>query len=116
MTGNSEKTAKASKKPRGKPFAPGQSGNPSGRPKTTPEQQDALAAIRALAPNAAEVLSNIMSDEKAAPAARLKAAEIVLERTYGKAEAPVRVEDTRETTLGSIRAEVEKIKAAVAGE
>ena len=116
MTGNSEKTAKVSKKPRGKPFAKGQSGNPSGRPKTTPEQQDALAAIRALAPSAPAVLLAIMNDERAAAAARLRAVEIVLERTYGKAEASLRVDDGREVTLNNIRAEVEKIKAAVSGE
>ena len=30
-------------------FAPGESGNPSGRPKQTPEQADAMEQIKALA-------------------------------------------------------------------
>ena len=97
-------------------FKPGQSGNPGGRPKATPEQRDALAAIRDLAPEASSVLLSVMRDERSPAAARLRAVEIVLERTYGKAEASLRVDDGREVTLKNIRAEVEKIKAAVGGE
>lgn len=115
MAANSEKTASRGRG-KGRPFQPGQSGNPSGRPKATPEQKDALAAIRDLAPEASSVLLSVMRDERSPAAARLRAVEIVLERTYGKAEASLRVDDGREVTLKNIRAEVEKIKAAVGGE
>lgn len=87
MAGNSEKTVKK----RGRPFEKGQSGNPSGRPKRTPEEQDALATIRTLAPEAVETLRQIMQDKKSPPSARIKCADIVLERTYGKPDVSVNV-------------------------
>ena len=111
-TGISKKTAK----PRGKPFQKGQSGNPSGRPKNTPEQNDALAAIRDLAPKAATVLQDIMVDPNAPAAARIRAAVEVLDRTFGKAETPIKVDDDKRDTLSDIRSDVEKIKAAVKGD
>lgn len=72
-------------------FKPGQSGNPGGRPKRTKEQKDALEMIRALAPEAAERLRAIISDPETKPDVQLRAIDIVLERTYGKAAAPVAV-------------------------
>ena len=107
MAANSERTAK---KPRGKPFAKGQSGNPSGRPKNTQEQQDALEAIRALAPQAPAVLMDVMTNPSAPPAARLKAVEMILDRTYGKPDMAVKVEDPKNDVLASIRKEVARIK------
>ena len=113
MAANSEKTAK---KPRGKPFEPGKSGNPNGRPKLTERQQDALEAIRALAPSAPGVLSQILNDASASPAVRLKAVEMILDRTYGKPDMAVKFEDGREEVLADIRAEYERIKGGGAGE
>ena len=85
MAANSEKTARG----RGRPFQKGQSGNPKGRPKQTKEQRDALMMIRALAPDAAERLKAIIQDPETKPEVQLRAIDVVLERTYGKAEAPV---------------------------
>lgn len=113
MAGNSEQTAKTAKKPRGRPFAPGQSGNPNGRPTTSPEQKDALKAIRDLAPNAAQVLQHLMTDEQTPPAVRLRAVTEVLDRTYGKAVLPVAVEDQQSDLIGDIRAEVARIREQV---
>ena len=110
MAGNSNGTAK---KPRGKPFRKGQSGNPSGRPKNTPEQKDALAAIRDLAPNAADVLQQIMVDPNAPAAARIRAAVEILDRTYGKAVTPIEVDDEKRDILSDIRSDVERIKAGI---
>lgn len=107
MAANSEKTAK---KPRGKPFEPGKSGNPNGRPKLTARQRDALEAIRTLAPSASLVLEDILNDKGASPAVRLKAVEMILDRTYGKPDMAVKVEDNRAETLADIRAEYERIK------
>ena len=87
MAANSEKTARG----KGRPFTKGQSGNPKGRPKLKQEERDALAMIRSLAPEAADTLRSVLHSETAPPAAKIRAAEIILDRTYGKAEATVNV-------------------------
>src|SRR5262245_42229970 len=65
-------------------FRPGQSGNPSGRPKTPEHVKEML---RALTDKAVQVLANTLDsdDEKL----RLTAAQEVLNRTLGKPVAPV---------------------------
>lgn len=75
---------------RGRPFPKGKSGNPSGRPKRTAEQQDALEALRGLSGKAVAVVEGLLADKTASPSLRLKAAEIVFERCYGKP--PVAIE------------------------
>lgn len=87
MAANSEKTARG----RGRPFQKGQSGNPKGRPKQTPEQKDALQQIRALAPAAADRLREIINDPETKLDIQLRAIDIVLDRAYGKAAAQVNV-------------------------
>lgn len=93
MAAISEKTV------RGRPFQKGQSGNPSGRPKKTQEQKDALEMIKALAPEAVERLKEIITGPSIRPDTRLKAIEIVLERTYGKAFACEIVKDDPVTVI-----------------
>jgi hypothetical protein len=79
-----------SKRPRGRPFAKGQSGNPGGQPKTplTIEAQRIKADVKALAqeqgPEAIRQLSIIMQDEDAPHAARVSAATALLDRGYGR--------------------------------
>jgi hypothetical protein len=64
----------------------GQSGNPSGRPKVVGE-------IRALAREhtaaALEALVEIVGSKKAPPAARVAAANAILDRGYGRPEAKI---------------------------
>src|SRR6476646_8654069 len=65
----------------GIPFKRGQSGNPGGRPKVVAEVKE-LARTHTAA--AIETLVSIMSNPKAAPAARVSAANSLLDRGYGK--------------------------------
>lgn len=63
------------------PFRPGQSGNPSGRPKD-------LHGIKALCQErsvqALDIVTKIMRNKKAKTSDRLKAADMILDRAYGK--------------------------------
>lgn len=81
MTQNSSETAK--KKPRGKPFQKGSTGNPGGRPKKTQEEIDLIAACKAKVPEALEVISTIMNSGEN-ERNKLSAALAIIERGYGK--------------------------------
>jgi hypothetical protein len=63
------------------PFVKGESGNPGGRPKVVGDVQ---ALAREHTPDAIETLVSIMRDGEAAPAARVAAANAILDRGYGK--------------------------------
>jgi Family of unknown function (DUF5681) len=65
----------------GKTFKKGQSGNPGGRPKVVAEVQE---LARQHTTTAIETLVSIMTNSKAAPAARVSAANALLDRGYGK--------------------------------
>ena len=71
-------------------FKPGQSGNPGGRPKrpnTVEAYQivaDVRAAARSHAPHAVQTLADIMQSEKAPWAARVAAANAILDRGWGR--------------------------------
>src|SRR6476469_1338661 len=65
----------------GKPFKKGQSGNPGGRPKVVAEVKE---LARAHTGEAIETLVSIMTNPKSAPAARVSAANSLLDRGYGK--------------------------------
>jgi hypothetical protein len=65
----------------GKPFKKGQSGNPGGRPKAIAEVKELARAHTA---EAIQTLVSIMTNPKSAPAARVSAANALLDRGYGK--------------------------------
>src|SRR6476619_5015818 len=65
----------------GKPFKKGQSGNPGGRPKVAAEVKELARAHTGVA---IESLVSIMTNAKSAPAARVSAANALLDRGYGK--------------------------------
>jgi len=85
----SEIRDKAGKRLPATAFKKGQSGNPGGRKKRTPEELDLIAACKAKAPAALNVLLSIMENgdqEKN----RLSAALAILERGFGKPEQPIK--------------------------
>ena len=71
-------------------FRPGTSGNPTGRPKrvATIEARRVLTDVRAAAreygQDALDVLVEIMKDPKATKQARINAAQVVLDRGFGR--------------------------------
>ena len=79
---NSKNTAKPRK---GTPasFKKGQSGNPGGRPRKTPEEFDLIAACKAKAPDALGVLMRIMNSGEN-ERNQLSAAMGIIERGFGK--------------------------------
>ena len=77
-------------KPRGKPFPKGCSGNPGGKPKNPKAIRDrqVMADVKELSrlegPEAVRQLAAIMKDERAPHAARVSAANSLLDRGYGR--------------------------------
>jgi hypothetical protein len=65
----------------GKPFHKGQSGNPGGRPKVVAEVKELAREHTA---EAIQTLVSIMRSPKSPPAARVSAANALLDRGYGK--------------------------------
>jgi len=72
---------------KGRPFKKGESGNPKGRP---PIDYNIKAACQKLAPNLIEILKNIAESEDAKHADRIRAADILLDRGFGRAIQPTK--------------------------
>ena len=88
-----------------KPWKPGQSGNPGGR---KPIPEEVKEALQAATPAAVATLVEIMTQGKSEDT-RVKAANIILERVYGKATAQV---DVRVTDVGAMHLQLlEEIRA-----
>lgn len=74
----------AKKRPRGRPFTKGVSGNPGGRPKRTEEELDLAQACRAKTREALEVIESLMA-ESVNERVRLAAAQYLIDRGWGRA-------------------------------
>ena len=66
-------------------FAPGCSGNPSGRPRRLEVEAQALRDMCQLTPLAVQTLRDVLESETVKPELKIRASEIVLDRTIGKA-------------------------------
>lgn len=117
----SENTPKTGKRPAPKTaFVKGQSGNPGGRPKKTPEQFELEAACKAKTPDALAVIESIMLNGEN-ERNRLAAAQAIIERAYGR---PVERKEVKTGLLEdipheqkleafeAIQAEIERRKSA----
>ncbi len=74
----------------GRPFVKGQSGNPGGRPKEIAHVRE-LARSRTV--EAVETLTDIMRNPDEPAAARVRAAETLLDRGWGRPTQPISGED-----------------------
>ncbi|GJE14265.1 DUF5681 domain-containing protein [Methylobacterium longum] len=94
-----------------KPFAPGQSGNPGGRPRL-PDDVKQLA--RGYTREALETLAGVMRNDEAPAAARVTAASHILDRAWGKPAQHLTVDpvgDLTDAELGSeLAAAVEQLR------
>jgi hypothetical protein len=82
--GNTTRPAENSKKlPRGKPFQPGKTGNPGGRPRKTDEERTLEALCKEKTPEALETILQVMAKAQN-ERAKLAAAQYVLDRGWGK--------------------------------
>ena len=78
------------------PFKKGQSGNPGGRPKILADVREAARAHSVTAINA---LVEIIENKKAPPAARVAAANSILDRGFGKPESKIDANITRRAVI-----------------
>ncbi|CAB4147924.1 hypothetical protein UFOVP1020_48 [uncultured Caudovirales phage] len=75
------------KKPRGRPFTPGNRANPSGRPKKTPELIEVENLCKDASPDAVERLKAWMGSDN--PKASVQACMGILNRAFGQPRQPM---------------------------
>ena len=89
-------------------FKPGQSGNPGGRPKKTKEEEALLQELKKLTPLAIAKMKKMLENDHVAALAKVRIIEIILERTFGKVENPVKVTSAEES-VEEVQAELEAL-------
>ena len=77
------------KRPRGKSFPKGVSGNPGGRPKLPPEIVELRALCRHYTREAVEAIVLVMTNPSTPGSARVTAAALLLDRAWGRATATI---------------------------
>ena len=87
-------------------------GNKAGSKKMTAAQREALEGIRSLAPKVAEKMQAMLEDKTVPAAAKIRIMEIILDRTYGKPEARLKLNVEQQSTEAA-RARLEAIAAKI---
>jgi hypothetical protein len=82
------------KKPRGKPFPPGNSANPGGRPKLPEDVKHVRELARQYTVQAVQTLAKVMESSNS-DSAKVSAANTLLDRGWGKAESTTNVNVNR---------------------
>ena len=93
-------------------FLPGSSGNPSGKRKPTWEEREALEEIKKLAPGVADRMKKLLDSDKTPANVKVRIMEIILERTYGRPEAAIKLKADMQSGEAS-RARLEAIAARI---
>ena len=93
-------------------FLLGVSGNPGGKQKPTREEREALEAVKSLAPGVADRMTALLDDDKTPAQVKVRIMEIILERTYGKPEAAIKLDADVRSGEAS-RARLEAIAARI---
>lgn len=76
------------------PWQPGQSGNPSGKPKMTEEQKQVMEEIKKLGPRCIKAMTDILDGRSAM--ARVRLIEIILSYIIGKPESNIHLDVSME--------------------
>jgi len=82
--GTTSNAAQNRKKPRGRPFAPGNNANPGGRPKLPDDVKHVRELAREYTGEAVKTLATVM--KTGSPNARVSAANSLIDRGWGKPE------------------------------
>lgn len=95
--------------PNSKPFKKGQSGNPNGRPKKLPELDKLLADVLGEEKDGVTAADAILRKLRAmAASGNIRAAEILLDRAYGKAKQAVALEHGEQKHTITFRRKTDK--------
>lgn len=71
--------------------------NPSGRPKRTEAEKEAIETMRLVTPEMVDIVLSIARNENASHYARLQAAELIMNRAMGRPESYLKVEKTEDS-------------------
>lgn len=93
------------------PFKKGQSGNPGGRsPRLTTDGRSIAEIARDHSGDAIKTLATIAKNEKESAAARVSAANSILDRAWGKAKQPIVGGDDGDAPIRTEHQEIVKVE------